>query len=64
MPSGKTLQAKLLSSVFIIVTIIILTFTALATWFEKNRYQQTELKRIYYETLAVKKTDGNLDDGG
>ena len=60
MASKKTLQKKLLSSVFIIVTIIILSITALVTLFEKNRFQQTELKRMYYETSAIKKRIGHL----
>ena len=56
----NSLQKKVLSSVFVIVTIIILSATALVTWFEKQRYQQMELNRIYYETRAMKKRLGHL----
>jgi len=56
----NNLQKKLLSSVFIIVTILIILITALATFFERNRFQQMELNRIYYETSAIKKRIGHL----
>ena len=56
----NSLQKKLLSSVFIIVTLIILSMTALVTWYEKQRYEQMEQNRIYYETRAIKKRLGHL----
>lgn len=60
MPLKNNLQKKLLSSVFIIVTILIILLTVLATFFERNRFRQMELKRIYYETSAIKKRIGHL----
>ncbi len=56
----NSLQKKLLGLVFVIVTIIILLVTALVTWSEKQRYQQMELDRIYYETRAIKSRLGKL----
>ncbi|MCF6246152.1 MAG: ATP-binding protein [Desulfobacula sp.] len=56
----NNLQKKLLSSVFIIVTLIIIAVTAMVTMFERHRYQQMELKGIYYETRAIKKRLGHL----
>ncbi len=50
----NSLQEKLFSSVFIVVTIIILLVTALVTWYEKQRYQQIELNRLYYEIRIIK----------
>ena len=50
--SENSLQKKILSSVFIIVTIIIILVTILVTVFEKKRYRQIELDRIYYETYV------------
>jgi len=60
MISQKTLQAKIIWSVLIIVTTSILCLTLLVTWYEKNRFQQMEFKRIFWETSAVKKQLGHL----
>jgi len=60
MLSKKTLQTKLLVSVFIIVSLTVISITAVMTFIEKNRYQQTELNRIYYETHGLKKRLGDL----
>ncbi len=60
MGTYSTFQGRLISSVFIIVTAVILVLTAFVTYFEKNRYRKTELNRIYYETLSIKKRLGQL----
>jgi len=60
MSSRQTFQKKLITSVFLIVTITILIITAGVTFFEKNRFQKAELNRIYYETAAIKKRLGHL----
>jgi len=60
MLSKKTLQTKLLVSVFIIVSLTVISITAVMTFIEKNRYQQTELNRIYYETHGLKKKDWEI----
>ena len=56
----KTLQRKLLVSVFIIVSLTILSITAVVTIILKKQFQQAELSRIYYETDALKKRLGHL----
>ncbi len=56
----KTLQTKLLVSVFIIVSLTILSITAVVTIILKKQFQQAELSRIYYETDALKKRLGHL----
>ncbi|NOX32121.1 MAG: hypothetical protein GXP56_00065 [Deltaproteobacteria bacterium] len=60
MHSKNSLQKKLLGSVFIIVTILIILVTVLVTFFEKNRFQRMEFDKIYYETHAIKKRIGYL----
>ncbi len=60
MRSKQTFQKKIITPVFIIVTLMILMVTALVTFFEKNRFQKAELSRIYYETSAIKKRIGHL----
>jgi len=59
-PFRKTLQTKLLVSVFIIVSLMILSITAVVAIIVKQQFQQTELNRIYYETDAMKKRLGHL----
>ncbi len=56
----KTLQKKLLVPVFIIVSLTILSITAVVTIIVKDQFQQAELNRIYYETDALKKRLGQL----
>ncbi len=60
MLAPKTLQAKLLVSVFLIVTLTVSTLTGLVIFVEKQRSQQTELERIYYKTHAMKTRLGHL----
>lgn len=59
----KKLQKKILTSVFVIVTLIILSVTTLVTLFEKDRFQRSELKQMYYETLSIKKSLEHLMSG-
>ena len=61
--SKNNLQKRLLTSVFIIVAFIIFSVTALVTWFEKQRYQQMEFDRIFYEVQAIKGGLGHLMAG-
>ncbi len=60
MLSQKTLQTKLLVSVFIIVSLTIFSITAVVAIIVKKQFQQAELSRIYYETDALKKRLGQL----
>lgn len=60
MHKAPTFQKKLITSVFIIITLTILLITTCVTFFERNRFQKAELNRIYYETGAVKKRIGHL----
>jgi signal transduction histidine kinase len=52
-PMQKTLQTKLLVSVFIIVSITIISVTAVMTFVLNKQIQQTELSQIYSETLVM-----------
>ena len=56
----RTLQTKLLVSVFLIVSIMVTSLTALVIFIEKERFQKRELDRIYYTTDAMKKRLGHL----
>lgn len=60
MLSNKTLQTKLFTSVFIVVSLTVISITGLASWIEKNRFQQAELRRIYFATDSMKKRLGHL----
>ncbi|MFH2059111.1 MAG: ATP-binding protein [Pseudomonadota bacterium] len=60
MISKQTLQKKIVTPVFIIVTLTILILTACVTFYEKNRFQKQELSRIFYETSVIKKQLGFL----
>ncbi len=56
----NSLRKKLFRSVFIVVASIVLSAAAVVTWFEKQRHQQMELNRIYYETREIKQQLGHL----
>jgi signal transduction histidine kinase len=56
----KTLQTKLLVSVFVIVSLTIVFITAVVSFIVKKQFQQTELTRIYYESNALKTRLGQL----
>lgn len=56
----KTLQTKLLVSVFIIVSLTIVSITAVVSFIVKKQFQQTELNRVYYESCAFKNRLGQL----
>ncbi len=58
--SPRTLQSKLLISVFLIVTFTVSGLTALVIYVEKERSQANELERIYYKADAMKKRLGHL----
>lgn len=60
MPVKKSLQSKLLLSVFSIVTITILIVTVFALSMEQTRLQKNEINRIYYETDALAKRLGQM----
>ena len=60
MKPGKSIQTKLLVSVFVIVSITILCITALMAYLEKDQLNQMELNRLFYETQSIKKRLGHL----
>ncbi len=63
MLSHRTLQTKLLVSVFLIVSIMVTALTVLVIYVEKNRFQKKELDRIYLMTNAMNKQLGHLMHG-
>lgn len=58
--SPRTLQTKLLVSVFFIVIFTVTTMTALVIYIEKRQNQENELERIFYKTEAMNKRLGHL----
>jgi len=60
MLTPRTLQAKLLISVFLIVTLTISSMTALVIFIEKKQSQETEMERIFYKADAMRTRLGHL----
>ena len=56
----RTLQAKLLISVFFIVSLTVTAMTALVIYIEKEQFQSNELERIFYKADAMKTRLGHL----
>jgi len=56
----RTLHAKHLVSVFLIVILTISSMTALVMFIEKKQYQETELERIFYKADAMRTRLGHL----
>lgn len=63
MLSPRTLQAKLLVSVFLIVSVMVTCLTALVIYVEKERFQKKELERIHLKTHAMGQRLGHLMSG-
>ncbi len=60
MLSHISLQKKIAGSVFVIMTVCIVTTAIGVTFFAKTKFQKIEFKRIYDETYVIKKKLGHL----
>ena len=60
MTAPRNLQAKLLVSVCVIVSVTVSVLSILVFYMEKKRVQNHELERIYYKADAMKKRLGHL----